>query len=238
MSSSETPEFSDGPPQAPGGQAGTSEGPIDDIADMVSQYRREVESASRTKEFKLREMWPFRVGRKGTLFVRWIVSVALHPEWTFYDSPSRQPADPPSDAPGALTHVCRHCHAAIDPEASKCWRCNCVDSKSNPLHGVLKPSKSPALMSFGETLLTLLAVAILGSVVVWLDPRLGLVLLISAASAWMWKFVQEEWKKGEQSPFFVVILPWILLPALIFVVLPLTLIIGSVVALLRYLGYF
>jgi hypothetical protein len=75
-------------------------------------------------------------------------------------------------------------------------------------------------------LLALAAIAVTG--IARLAPMWGILVMIGALSAWAGMFLRAEWRKGQKSPFFIIILPWILIPVLVFV-LPLALAIASII---------
>jgi hypothetical protein len=81
------------------------------------------------------------------------------------------------------------------------------------------PSDRAMLMSSRKTYLILLALAVVVTGTAQLAPRTGVLLLICALSAWAWKFLRAEWNRGEKSPFFILILPWVLIPLLVVVLL-------------------
>jgi hypothetical protein len=87
-----------------------------------------------------------------------------------------------------------------------------------------------------RTFLIVLALAVVGTGIARLAPRQGILLLICALSVWAWRFLRAEWKKGEKSPFFIFILPWIVLPVLAFAV-PVALVIAAIIYILWFFLY-
>jgi len=164
------------------------------------------------------------------------VTLALHPEKAIEGLQLWDSAPVLSDRKPAPPNICRDCRAENDPGTSACWLCGRRDWRADPASPTklsAEPSDRAVLMSSRRTFLIVLALAVVGTGIARLAPRQGILLLICALSAWAWKFLRAEWKKGEKSPFFIFILPWILLPLLVFV-LPVAFVIASIVYILSF----
>jgi ribosomal protein L40E len=146
----------------------------DDIVAMISQHRRERNSALKAGEQTGRWTWPLETWVVSKFALRWVVTLALHPAEAFdvLELWNRAPA--PADAKPSPLKICRDCHAANDPGTSECWRCGRRDWRADPASPATKLSDEPSdramLMSTRSAFLIVLALAIGGTPIARLVP--------------------------------------------------------------------
>jgi hypothetical protein len=129
--------------------------------------------------------------------------------------------------------ICRDCQATNDPGASECWLCGRRDWRGDPASPATKPVAETAdrarLISFVETILIVLALAVVGAGAVRLAPGLGIAFLILLVPAWI---ITEKKARSQNQPmsaprkfaeivWWMIVIPFLLalsLPALLVVI--------------------
>jgi ribosomal protein L40E len=119
--------------------------------------------------------------------------------------------------------ICRECRATNDPGASECWLCGRRDWRADPTSPTTKPraekiSDHPRLMSSLETILIVLALAVVGAGVVRLAPGLGIAFLILLVPAWAtveWAARRRNAPMSAARRFFAILGVTILIPVLL-----------------------
>ena len=97
--------------------------------------------------------------------------------------------------------ICRECQATNDPGASECWLCGRRDWRGDPASPATKLVAETAprsrLMSWVETILIVLALAIVGAGIVRLAPGVGIAFLILLVPAWV---LSEKRARSQKEP--------------------------------------
>ncbi len=128
--------------------------------------------------------------------------------------------------------ICRDCQATNDPAASECWLCGRRDWRGNPASPATKPLAKTVgrarLMSWFETILIVLALAVVGAGIVRLAPGVGIAFLILLVPAWVITEKTARSRKQSMSAHRKLgeILWWtIVIPSLLVLTLPILLVI-------------